>query len=340
MTRAGLLQRLRQQISGPKTVELPISCYGKLPIYKDFLRENLASKHAQAFKHWLDKGIGHYWGANDVFRGETIYPHAFLLRFPGTARYVVGYLWGSHDEGELRFFPFSVFASLPAGREAFPPHAVLEILEPMIAAGRRWHNESTQLTSFEDFVKWSRGLSLEVTLKPEQEVISEILSGADALTMDDFTTGLWMEGSDLEWPALLSYMGRYHDRVKSHRHPTELAVRFPSSGRLPLVLQAQYWTLIIERFDNRRERPFQMLMPVYEEKAGITVILRNLRPDDVFAFHPQMPLNEHIEDFRGSVPRRAGHDVDPMTLADKQLTLNAFLASTRGAARSSATKGI
>ena len=340
MTRAGLLQRLRQQISGPKTVELPISCYGKLPIYKDFLRENLASKHAQAFKHWLDKGIGHYWGANDVYRGETIYPHAFLLRFPGTARYVVGYLWGSHDEGELRFFPFSVFASLPAGREAFPPHAVLEVLEPMIAAGRRWHHESTQLTSLEDFVRWSRGLILEVTLKPEQEMISEILSGANALTMDDFTTGLWQEGSELEWPALLSYMDRHHDRVKKHRHPTELAVRFPSSGRVPLVLQAQYWTLIIERFDNRRERPFQILMPLYEDKAGITVILRNLRPDDVFAFHPQMPLNEHIEDFRRSVPRRTGNDIDPMTQADKQLTLKAFLASRHPAARSSETKGI
>ena len=340
MTRAGLLQRLRQQISGPKTVELPISCYGKLPIYKDFLRENLASKHAQAFKHWLDKGIGHYWGANDVYRGETINPHAFLLRFPGTARYVVGYLWGSHDEGELRFFPFSVFASLPAGREAFPPHAVLEILEPMIAAGRRWHHESTQLTSFEDFVKWSRGLTLEVTLKPEQAAISEILSGASALTMDDFAAGLWSEGSDLEWPALLSYMDRHHERVKAHRHPTDLAVRLPSSGRLPLVLQAQYWTLIFERFDNRRERPFQVLIPVYEDNAGITVILRNLRPDDVFAFHPQMLLNEHIEDFRESVPRRAGYEIDPMTEAEKKLTLEAYLASKHSSAGSSATKGI
>ncbi len=339
MTRAGLLQRLRQQISGPKTVELPISCYGKLPIYKDFLRENLASKHAQAFKHWLDKGIGHYWGANDVYRGETIYPHAFLLRFPGTARYVVGYLWGSHDEGELRFFPFSVFASLPAGREAFPPHAVLEILEPMIAAGRRWHHESTQLTSFEDFVKWSRGLTLEVTLKPEQAAISEILSGTSALTMDDFAAGLWREGSDLEWPALLSYMDRHQERVKAHRHPTDLAVRLPSSERLPLVLQAQYWTLIFERFDNRRERPFQVLIPVYEDNAGITVILRNLRPDDVFAFHPQMLLNEHIEDFRESVPRRVGYEIDPMTEAEKKVTLEGYLASKHSAARSSATKG-
>jgi hypothetical protein len=210
----------------------------------------------------------------------------------------------------------------------------------MIAAGRRWHHESTQLTSLEDFVRWSRGLILEVTLKPEQEMISDILSGADALTMDDFTTGLWQEGSDLEWPALLSYMDRHHDRVKKHRHPTDLAVRLPSSGRLPLVLQAQYWTLIIERFDNRRERPFQILMPLYEDKAGITVILRNLRPDDVFAFHPQMPLNEHIEDFRRSVPRRDGYEIDPLTQADKQLTLKAFLASKHPAARSSPTKGI
>jgi hypothetical protein len=316
---------LRQQLSGPKTVELPVSCYGKLPMYKDFLREKMAGKDAQAYKQWLDRGISHYWGPHEVYRGETIFPHAFLLRFPGTGSYVIGYLWGSHDDGELRFFPFSLFVSLPAGREAFPPHSILELLEPVIAAGRRWHHEASQLASFQEFVSWSRALTLEVTIRPEKEVTPEILRRAEGFTVGEYTKGLWDHDADSEWPALQSYLTRHQKRVAEHRHPTDLAARFPSSSRIPMVLQAHFLTLILERFDNRRERPVQLLIPVYDDKAGITVILRSLRPEDVYAFHPDMPLNENIEDFCTTVPRRAGHEVSPTEEPERQKPLRAFL---------------
>jgi type VI secretion system ImpM family protein len=325
MTRSGIFQRLREHISGARTVDLPVSCYGKLPIYKDFLRENLASKPAQAFKQWLDKGISHYWGPSDAYRKQTILPHAFLLRFPGTGSYVVGYLWGSTDEGALRFFPFSMFTSLPAGREAFPPHAVLDALEPVIAAGRRWHHEASQLGSFEDFVTWSRGLILQLTVQPEHEATEELLRRSEALTLCEFIAGLWERGDGTEWPALLSYLNRHQTRVREHRHPVDLAVRLPSSNRMPLVFQAQCWTLILEQFDTRRERPFQMLIPTYDDKAGITLMLRNLRPDDVYAFHPEMPLNEHIEDFRERIPHRPSSEHRPLGSEDRERPLRAVL---------------
>ncbi|MCK5375509.1 MAG: DUF2094 domain-containing protein [Acidobacteria bacterium] len=337
--RTGLFQRLRQRIGGPKTVELPVSCYGKLPIYKDFLRDKLAGKDAQAFKRWLDRGISHYWEESDAYRGETIYPHAFLLRFPGTGKYVVGYLWGSHDQGQLRFFPFSAFVSLPAGREAFPSHAVLGALDSIIEAGGRWRQETAGMSSLEEFVRWSRDLSLQVTFKPEQEITSEILIRAQELTVGEFASSLWIEDADLEWSALMSYLDRHDDAVKSRPHAAEMAARFPSSGRLPLVLQAQYWTLILERFDNRRERPFQILIPIYEERAGITILLRNLRPDDVFALHPQMPSYEHIEDFRASVPRRANTEAAPLTDPEKQQPLRTILDAGFTAAAGSSMTG-
>jgi type VI secretion system ImpM family protein len=325
MTRAGLFQRLRQQIGGAKQIELPVSCYGKLPFYKDFLREKLVSKDAQAFRQWLDKGISHFWGPSEAYQGETIYPHAFLFRFPGTGSYIVGYLWGSHDQGELRFFPFSLFTSLPAGREAYPPHAILEVLESIVAAGRRWHHESSRLASHQDFKAWSRALTLQVTIRPEQAVTSEILSQAEDITIGEYADDLWEEGSESEWPALLSYLKRYEERIRERRHPTDLAIRFPSSKRMPLVQQAQYWTLILEQFDSRRERPCQILVPAYDDKAGITMVLRSLRPDDVYALHPEMRLNEHIEDVRCHVPRLARQNVEPLTLSAKNTKLRSLL---------------
>jgi type VI secretion system ImpM family protein len=322
--RTGIFQRVRQRLGGSKTVELPISCYGKLPLYKDFLRENLAGKEAQAFKRWLDKGVSHYWGTRDGYRGTTIYPHGVLFRFPGTAKYLLGYLWGSHDEGGLRFFPFSLFASIPAGRESFPPHSVLQALDAVMTAGAQWRQEAARLTSVQEFKRWSRGLKLEVTIQPEHEVVSEILGKASTITIGQFATGLWDEQSDLEWPLLLSYLERHRSRIKARNHNVDLAARFPTSGQLPMILQTQYWTQIIEHYDHRRERPVQLLVPAYDGRAGITIVLRNLRPDDVFAFHPEMPMNEFIEDFRTSVPR-SRETTEPLSQTEKDRPLCALL---------------
>ncbi len=91
-----------------------------------------------------------------------------------------------------------------------------------------------------------------------------------------------------------------------------------------MILQAQYWTLLIERYDHRRERPVQLLVPAYDDRAGITVVLRNPKPDDVYAFHPEMPMNEYIEDFRISVPR-SNENVEPLSEAEKQRPLCGLL---------------
>lgn len=322
--RTGIFQRVRQRLGGSRTIELKISCYGKLPLYKDFLREGLAGKEAQAYKQWLDKGVGHYWGAHDEYRGTTIYPHGFLLRFPGTAKYLLGYLWGSHDEGGLRFFPFSLFASIPAGRESFPPHSVLKILDAVMTSGAKWRQEASRLTSVQEFKRWSRGLKLEVTLEPEHEVVAGVLGKAGEITVETFITGLWDEEPETEWPMLMAYLDRHRGRIRDRNHNVDLAGRFPTTDRLSMTLQAQIWTQIIERYDDRRERPVQLLLPAYDGSAGITVMLRNLRPDDVFAFHPEMPHNEHIEDFRAAVPGSRDR-IEPMTQAETDRPLGTIL---------------
>jgi len=323
-TRTGIFQRVRQRLGGSRTVEFPVSCYGKLPFYKDFLRENLAGKEAQSFKTWIDKGVGHYWGTTDGYRGTTVYPHGFLFRFPGTAKYLLGYLWGSHDEGGLRFFPFSLFTSIPAGRESFPPHSVLQVLDAIMTAGAQWRQEAARLQSFQEFKRWSGSLKFEVTIQPEHEVVSELLERAATITVENFITGLWDEGSDLEWPMLLSYLDRHRGRITACNHNVDLAARFPTSDRLPIILQTQYWTQIIEHYDHRRERPVQLLVPANDGRAGITVVLRDLRPDDVFAFHPEMPMNDSIEDFRVSVPRSSEEAV-PISEAERDRPLCALL---------------
>lgn len=328
--RTGIFKRVRQRLGGTRSVELRVSCYGKLPVYKDFLRENLAGKEAQFFKQWLDRGFGHYWGDRQDYRGTTVYPHGFLFRFPGTARYLVGYLWGSHDEGGLRSFPFSIFAFMAGGRESFPPHSVIDALAGIMTTGAQWREEAASLGSFHEFKSWSRDLRLDLKIRPEHEVVTEILERSKQVTVAEFSNSLWEEAPELKWPALVSYLMRHRDRIKSHNHNVDLAARFPTSDRIPLILQTHIWTMIVERYDNRRERPAQLLVPTYGERAGITIMLRKLRPDDVFAFHPEMPTYEFIEDFRDSVPRSKEWG-EPLSETEKARPLYDLLKSEPGA---------
>jgi len=180
------------------------------------------------------------------------------------------------------------------------------------------------LNSFQEFKRWSGSLKLEVTIQPEHEVVSELLEKASTFTVEQFITGMWDEDADLEWPMLVSYLERHRGRIEDRNHNVDLAARFPTSEKLPMILQTQYWTQIIERYDHRRERPAQLLVPAHDSRAGITVVLRNLRPDDVFAFHPEMPMNDSIEDFRISVPR-SSETAAPLSAAEKDRPFCALL---------------
>jgi hypothetical protein len=162
-------------------------------------------------------------------------------------------------------------------------------------------------------------------MSPEHEVTEDVLARAEEITVHEYASSLWKENADLEWPALLAYLDRYRQRIDTHAHPTDLAARFPSSTSVPMVLQTHFLSFIVKRFDRRRDRSFQLLLPISPGQSGIAVFLRNLRWEDVFAFHPDVPAYEHLEDFRESVPRRKEDEVKPLTEAEGRLPMRTVL---------------
>ncbi len=290
-----------------KTVEAAVSVYGKLPMYKDFLKSSVTSKEAQAYRQWLDRGISHSWGATAPYAGTPILPHAFLLRFPGTGRRVIGYLVGSHDEGGLRFFPFSVFVSLPDANEVFPSLATLDLLDQFVAVGRRLHQETRALASPDDFYRWSRELSATLVTRPEAEVAEQVVGDLMTTTLGDFATALWGEDGRVRWVQLLDYLRRNQAGASGRPDLPGLALRLPTAAPGPsLTRQLQLLCSLLAAGAGRREAPANLLVPVAEERGGFVVIQRPLRADDVFVFHPEMPGYEFVEDLRQRVP--AGRD--------------------------------
>lgn len=290
---------------GPKIVRPAFSSYGKLPIYKDFLRHGLASREAQAFRQWLDRGFSRHWDAHEACRDHPIEPHAFSLRFEGLARRIVGCLWGSHDQGELRRFPFTIFVSLPASG-AFGDLSCLDALGKVADSARELRQRVREVDDVQTFYQRVRETSTVLRLERDTAVRERLTREASGLTVREFAESLYGDGAAARWPALLAYLGR---RRAASRSPARdgasppLACRLPVSPLLPVLLQAEVWVSALLGSGAKGKTPMNVLLPWGSDPAGgIMILERDLRLDDVLAFHPDPAGHDLLEDLRREVP--------------------------------------
>jgi type VI secretion system ImpM family protein len=288
---------------GPKVVRSGFSTYGKLPLYKDFLRHGLAAKEAQAFRHWLDRGFSRHWENNNACRNHPLEPHAFSLRFEGLARRVVGCLWGSHDQGELRRFPYTIFVSVPVGG-SFGELSALEALGKVAEEARELRRIAREAGDVQGFYQCIREASLTLRIERDATVREQLSQALREITVRDFATSLYGAEAAIAWPALLGWLTEKRAAARGRDHVVPpLACRLPVSQLLPVPRQAELWAAVLQGPGAKGKAPLNVLLPWGNEPAGGLVILeRDLRPDDVLAFHPEPPGYELLEDLRKRVP--------------------------------------
>ncbi|MEM7353139.1 MAG: TagF domain-containing protein, partial [Acidobacteriota bacterium] len=202
LSRSSLFQLLN--FGRPRELNLPLSAYGKLPIYKDFLRHGLAGEEAQAFKKWLDRGISKHWALHELYRDHAIGSFALLLTFPGTGNQILAYLWGSHDHGALRRFPFTVFVALPSSRSLAPLER-LDALAQVVAEGRALRRELEGLRGVDDFYPLIRIRTLRLTLQGDRQIQERYLN-AEVPRVGELGASLFGEEAGVRWPALLAWL--------------------------------------------------------------------------------------------------------------------------------------
>jgi type VI secretion system ImpM family protein len=315
--------------SGPKIVRPAFSVYGKLPIYKDFLRHGLASQEAQAFRQWLDKGFSRYWDGEPACRDYVIGPHLFSLRFEGLGRRVVGGLWGSHDQGELRRFPFALFVSVPASG-AFGDLAILGILGQVAEKVRTLRQALGRAVDVQSFYHLIREAKLTLRIERDSAVRERLQGELRGLTERAFAESLYGEAAAERWPALLAYLerrraagpngggGRGGGRSGGGAPP--LACRICLSGALPTLCQSEFWAALLQGAGEKSRAPFNVLLSSEGDLAGGMVLFeRDLRPDDVFAFHPDAPRVDLLEDLRKTVPAQPDSPLHPPAHWDRPL---------------------
>jgi len=309
-SRSSILQLLKLSFGGPKTVELPLSCYGKLPLYRDFIRNALAGPEAQAFKQWLDRGFSRHWEAQDACREYRFGSHALVLNFPGTGRAVLAFLWGSADNEGLRRFPFAFFVSVSASRGSGPGPA-LDAAAQFARRAQGWQDDLDDFRDVDALLHAIRGRQVPLTLVDEESALERLREALTGVTVKEFAESLYGTAAPRLFPALLAWMRR----LGGPGQDPPVAARLPGSPLLPAVQQAGLWAGLLRDERGRGPAACNVFIPLQGDAGVGPVILgRDLRPEDVLVFHPEMPGYELAEDLRRTVP--GSTEADSSWLAD------------------------
>jgi type VI secretion system ImpM family protein len=313
--RPGLLSRLlggsASSAEPVRTVGVALNAYGKLPIYKDFISAGLTEPGAREFRNWIDRGFSHRWSSDDALKGTSIPRHLFLLRLPESGAFVTGCLWGSEDEGGLRRFPFTIFASLPEGHAAAEPLTAAEHLDTLDRQADRILSGYGG-GSLAQFYRTYRGATVDLPARPPRRVTRETRADLERIPISTFAASLYGERSAEAWPALLA---RLRALAEGTGDETASALRLRLSGSLPRSRELQFWLLFLAAA-NRRRPVTGMLFPANRPEARATLFFRDLRAEDFLLLHPtrvDYPFAEDLSDVpAGPAAASAGKPSDGM----------------------------
>ncbi|HSD66710.1 MAG TPA: TagF domain-containing protein, partial [Vicinamibacteria bacterium] len=278
----------------PKMETYPLHLHGKLPIYKDFITSGFTEEGAKEFRDWLGNGFSRRWSPLDEYKGIEIPLHTFLLPLPGGKRSVAGALWGSHDEGGLRQFPFTLFSVVPQGRPAAEPLVALsflEVFEERAAYIRRNFSQGRTLASFyESF----RGARIEIPVKRPAKIAECVEKEARGVSLGDFGESILGASACTEWPRVLARL-----KAACSHAPREGAgaVRLPLGNLLPAELQVQIWLTWLAGEGVLEDRsPTGVLVCRSGGRSRAVLFFRDLRPEDFLLLHPERSDYEFVEE--------------------------------------------
>ncbi len=304
-----LFSKLKEGLSGadgpPKMETCALHLYGKLPIYKDFISSGFTEEGSKDFRDWLGNGFSRRWSPLEEYKGTEIPLHTFLLPLPGGRRSVAGAVWGSHDEGGLRQFPFTLFAVVPQGKAVADPFVALSFLEVFEERAAYIRRNFVQGRTVASFYESFRGARIEVAVKRPAKIAEGVEKEARGVTLGDFAESLLGPAAAAQWPGFL-------DRVKkacSHA-PGEGAgaVRLPLGNLLPAELQVQIWLTWLEGEGVLADRsPSGTLVCRSGGRSRAVLFFRDLRSEDFLLLHPERTDYEFIEE---TVPSGAARAAD------------------------------
>lgn len=307
----GAFQNLKDKLlpkGDGKLESLPLSAYGKLTLYKDYINLQVNDGPAAAFKKWMDQAFGMTF---EEFGGRAVtldYPSRIVWHLPAAKAYAVGVIWPSTDEGGLRKFPFCFFTVISKGTLAGRPIAEgLALLVPIWKFAERAYEEARALSNIEAFYTAFGDRKIET--EPEAQ------DSADGISREEWMTGMMpADGAGFSHRLTANVSNLIGGARTLAEQGAALAVRLPLSRALPVAPQVCIWERAFR--DNLKNCDLwpSMILPSdpMAEEPTLTLIWREPIKEDARLFASDVSGYDHIEDIAGE-SRVAGDMASELT---------------------------
>lgn len=228
----------------------PAGCFGKLPIYGDFIRYHAGGVEAGEFDLWLQTGLEFAKRRNEV-NWPAAYSQApsyhFLFHAQSPERFLVGILQPSRDQSG-REFPFAAF--LLVDRERFGNNVTMapvifrEFLEHALLLAQQAPSVREILSAVER-LQFSIPANWEMSMQPQQQWLA-------AMTTENLWTRLFGSFADQRKFLLFNNLTKILLRLRQY-NPAQLTrgLRFPlpgaDAGEAGLAHETSFWLQVCWR---------------------------------------------------------------------------------------------
>ncbi len=305
----------------------PVSCFGKLPIFADFIRHNANAPEIGALDQWFQEGITVARQTNRAWDPEFAKapPTRFVFVSPETGRLVIG-LWIASVDKPGRRYPFILYRiseQPPLGREG--------VLAPILYSDFFRQAEELAVggwkgSDLKSYLARIDALSYYVELEAARKKYAEYLAGK---TNRDLWTGLL---GSFEDPRKYAIVQNLHELIVPLRMGTQSriapALRFP---RLPGI-DPTLWMDLALRMTGRPTLPPLTLWSA----NAFSIVFNELSPKYFVPLVRPDLRTEHVCDLTDGVDKAAlvqrAKERYGAALDDPGLTLQILLQKLTGRA--------
>lgn len=243
-----------------------LCAYGKLPLSREFLRIRCSSGAARQFREFLDDAAPFCAGA-DLPRDRSA---QIGMAISEAGSMAVASVWPSADEGDLRPYPFAVFAVLDRGRFRGP--GSWTSLTPVFRDLEAAHKTALTLpdgAAFDAHFADDRGTAPPLSEK-EAAPISE--HGARQIPLRAWAEGLFP--GDLE--AFQTSLWRIGSLPSARESGS--SVRLPLAANHPLAPQVDAWLSALVAIDFLESEPLSLVVASSHARPTLSIIPGRLEP--------------------------------------------------------------
>lgn len=258
----------------------PVRAYGKLPMYAEYRRLDVAPGAATLFSRWMDEGrLAWAKSATRSPNGATR-PTRVMVRIPDTKECVVASIWDSRDSLG-RVFPFSFFIVTPIDALGQNPLVQWTAAASIYRTFDRMHGELTTLGSGGDFYKHYAKRTVPLRGPDLEERVGALYEDARQVNIEEWfkaaafdesiTREAWFDG-------LLRRADRWRAQPPSL---AEAALCCPLAPNYSFNAQTVIWLQWIGPLLQKCGRAPWILMPAENHGPNsLTVLVRDLLPGD------------------------------------------------------------